>query len=255
MAFRFNCGKPEQNEVAALNRLAAELPDSWAVFTNVPRHLTGQGPKGREIDALALSPFGAVVVELKHFGGLISVTPVGEWYVAGKLLTDRHGHPQYPLQQAGKAAQILKTALGEPFKSVYIEACSIATAPSALIRFTDPARPQPVMAMANAVVGIEALARTTRGISYPALQKFFSLMGHQIPPALDAKWRASSSASSPNANSSQRNRRPAHRGRKSGSFDRRRHRERNEPILWWLALAVIAGSLLGWFILTFGNPT
>ena len=27
MAWRINCGKPERNEVAALNRLAAELPD------------------------------------------------------------------------------------------------------------------------------------------------------------------------------------------------------------------------------------
>ena len=78
MAWRINCGKPERNEVAALNRLAAELPDDWALLTNIPRHLTGSGPRGREIDALALSPQGAVVIELKHVGGLISVTPEGE---------------------------------------------------------------------------------------------------------------------------------------------------------------------------------
>lgn len=122
MALRISCGKPERNEVAALNRLASELPNDWVLFTNIPRHLTGRGPRGREIDALALSPLGAVVIELKHLGGLITVTPPGEWFVGGEILTDQQGNPQYPLQQAGKAAQTLKSALGDAAGTTYIEA-------------------------------------------------------------------------------------------------------------------------------------
>lgn len=190
MAWRINCGKPERNEVAALNRLAAELPADWALLTNIPRHLTGPGPKGREIDALALSPQGAVVIELKHVGGLISVTPVGEWYVGGKILADRNGSPYYPLQQAGKAAQVLKSVLGEAAGGTYIEACAIATADTARIRFDEPARPQPIMAMDEAVAGIQALARKTRGVSHLSLKAFFALIGQRIPSNLDALWRA-----------------------------------------------------------------
>lgn len=255
MAFRINCGKPEKNEVAALNRLAAELSDDWALFTSVPRHLTGQGARGREIDALALSPRGAVVIELKHFGGLITVTPVGEWIVTGKMLTDRQGTAQYPLQQAGKAAQVLKTALGEAARTTYIEACAVASIPGARMQFADPARPQAALSIDQAVSGIEALARKTRGVSYPALQAFFELVGHGIPRNLDASWRASARAKSRSPHSGQRGRTPAPAVRRSGNFDRGRHRQQSEPILWWLALAVIAGSLAGWFVLTFVSPT
>ena len=255
MAFRINCGKPEPNEVAALNSLAAELSDDWALFTSVPRHLTGRGARGREIDALALSPLGAVVIEMKHFGGLITVTPVGEWFVTGKLLTDRDGNPQYPLQQAGKAAQVLKSALGGAAGSVYIEACAVATRPGARIAFSDPARPQAAISMEDIVEGIETLARRTQGVSYPALRAFFDLVGHGIPRNLDASWRASARAEGRNPHSRQRGRTPAHAVRRSGNFDRGRHREQSEPILWWLALAVIAGSLVGWFVLTFVTPT
>lgn len=253
MAFRFNCGKPEQNEVAALNRLAAELTGDWALFTSIPRHITGQGSKGREIDALALSPLGAVVIELKNFGGLITITPVGEWLVGGQLLTDRNGRPQYPIQQAGKAAQTLKSALGDGLRSVYIEACSIATAPSARIQFADPSRPQPVMAMHDAVASIEALARKTRGVSYPALQAFFSLIGHEIPPALDARWQASPPANARKPHSSQRRKPPVHSDRRPNHFDYSRHQQRSSPLGWWLPLAIIAGSLLGGLILTISN--
>lgn len=254
MAFRINCGKPEKNEVAALNRLAAELSDDWALFTSVPRHLTGQGARGREIDALALSPRGAVVIELKHFGGLITVTPVGEWIVTGKMLTDRQGTPQYPLQQAGKAAQVLKTALGEAARTVYIEACAVATIPGARIRFADPARPQEAMSIDDVVEGIETLARRTRGVSYPALQAFFELVGHGIPPKLATSWRASAAAESRRSLYSKRGRTPAQAVRRSDNIDRGRHREQSEPILLWLVLAVISGSLIGWFILTLGSP-
>lgn len=254
MAFRISCGQPERNEVAALTQLASALPDSWALLTSIPRHLTGQGSKGREIDALALSPLGAVVIELKHFGGLITVTPVGEWIVGGTLLTDRSGHPQYPLQQAGKAAQTLKSALGDDFRSVYIEACAVASISSARIQFSDNSRPQPVMAMRDAVSGIETLARTTRGVSYPALQEFFNLIGREVPPALDAKWQASPAPQSPSRSPTQRTRKPSNSPRRSGNFDRNRLQKQSDSIKLWLAFALIAGSLLGWFYLTLGGP-
>lgn len=245
MAFRINCGKPEQNEVAALNWLAAELSDDWALFTNTPRHLTGSGPKGREIDALALSPHGAVVIELKHFGGLITVNPAGEWFVAGKLLTDRKGNPQFPVQQAGKAAQVLKTALGSAAGSVYIEACAVATRPSATIRFADPSRAQAIMPMEQAAAGIEALARRTRGVSYPALQAFFNLVGHGIPPNLVSSWRETIAARSTRTShdrgrhARQRptgdfRRSPQDQGVKSGAL----------PI-GWIATALLVGSVGG----------
>ena len=245
MAFRINCGKPEQNEVAALNRLAAELSDNWALFTNIPRHLTGMGPKGREIDALALSPHGAVVIELKHFGGLITVSPAGEWIVADKLLTDRKGNPQFPLQQAGKAAQVLKTALGPVVGSAYIEACAVATRPGAIIRFADPSRPQPIMPMEQAAAGIEALARRTRGVSYSTLQAFFDLVGHGIPPNLVASWRETTTARTPTP-SYNRGRNARQRPTREFRRTARDGRENRSTISFgWIAIALLAGSVGG----------
>ncbi len=249
MAWRINCGKPERNEVAALNRLAAALPHDWALFTNVPRHLTGSGPRGREIDALALSPLGAVVIELKHLGGLIAVTQTGEWSVAGKILTDRQGNPQYPLQQAGKAAQVLKSALGEAAGGAYIEACAVATVDSARIRFEGAA--QPVMSMDDAVAGILALARSTRGVSHLSLQAFFALVGQRIPSNLEAIWREQaakrSSALAP----------PRHRpantrsGNRSSSHQRSNHPTKSKISFAELAVVVIIGLLIGSYLLNF----
>jgi hypothetical protein len=241
MAWRISCGKPERNEVAALNRLAAELPDDWALFTNIPRHLTGSGSKGREIDALALSPQGAVVIEFKHLGGLISVTAKGEWYVGGEILTDQQGHPQYPIQQAGRAAQVLKTALGAAAGGAYIEACAVATADSARIRFDDPARPQAILAMGDAVAGIQNLARSTRGVSHLSLKAFFALIGHHIPSKLDALWREQAAARSSD---------PALlRGRRPGKNQRMAKPKKSGISFDELAITVIAGLLIGWFVL------
>ena len=251
MALRISCGKPGRNEVAALKRLAAELPDGWALFTNIPRHLTGPGAKGREIDALALSPLGAVVIELKHLGGLITVMPKGEWYVGGEILTDRQGNPQYPIQQAGKAAQMLKSALGDAAGGAYIEACAIATAESARIRFDEPARLQPIMAMNDAVAGIQALARTTRGVSHLSLQAFFALIGHRIPSTLDAMWREQAAVRS----STPAPLRGKHTGKRSGSFSSNNHRsnapKKTKISFGELAIAVIAGLLIGSYLLNF----
>ncbi len=250
MAWRINCGNPERNEVAALNRLAAELPHDWALFTNIPRHLTGSGPKGREIDALALSPLGAVVIELKHIGGEISVQPTGEWVVDGKTLTDRQGNPQYPLQQAGKAAQVLKSALGTAAGGAYIEACAIATAENARIRFEGSARSQPTLSMDDAVAGIQALARSTRGVSQLSLQAFFALIGHRIPPNLEAIWREQAAArpsttpplskpAAPQSGRPSRNNQRSNSPKKSGiSFDE-------------LAIVVIVGLLIGSYLMNF----
>jgi hypothetical protein len=169
------------------------------------------------------------------------------------LLTDQSGRPQYPLQQAGKAAQRLKTALGDDFRSVYIEACSVATAPSARIQFSDPSRPQPVMAMHDAVTGIEALARKTRGVSYPALRQFFNLIGREIPPALEANWQASPGAIARKPHSSSRRKPPVYSDRRPNHLDHSRQLQRSSPLGWWLPLAIIAGSLLGGLILTISN--
>lgn len=247
MAFRISCGNPERNEVAALNRLAKELPDNWALLTNIPRHLTGEGPRGREIDALALSPFGAVVIELKHLGGLIDVTKKGEWYVSGELLTDRKGSPQYPIQQAGKAAQVLKSALGTAAGGAYIEACTIATAENARLRFDNPAHKQSTMSMDDAVAGIQALARTTRGVSHLSLQAFFALIGHRIPSALDAMWREQAAAPATSRG------RPA--GKRSGGRSGNNHRnysaKKGRISFGELAIAVIVGLLIGYYLLNF----
>lgn len=249
MAWRINCGKPERNEVAALNRLAAELPDDWALFTNIPRHLTGSGPKGREIDALALSPLGAVVIELKHLGGLITVTKTGEWYVSGKILTDRQGNPQYPIQQAGKAAQVLKSALGTAAGGAYIEACAIATVESARIQFDDEARLQPIIAMNDAVARIQALARTTRGVSHLSLQAFFALIGQRIPSNLDAIWRAQAASQS---STPPRGRRAEVRsGRPSSNYHRSNAPKKGKVSFGELAIAVIIGLLIGSYLLSF----
>jgi hypothetical protein len=250
MAWRISCGNPERNEVAALNRLAAELPNDWVLFTNIPRHLTGPGAKGREIDALALSPHGAVVIELKHLGGQISVGAKGEWYVAGEILTDRQGNPQYPIQQAGKAAQVLKSALGSAAGGAYIEACAIATAPSARIQFDEPARHQPVMAMDDAVGAIQTLARSTRGVSHLSLMAFFALVGHRIPSNLDAVWREQAAARLSHSTVS--------RGRRSGGHSRspstnrqRSNRPKKASVsLGEVAITVIVGLLIGWYLLT-----
>lgn len=245
MAWRINCGKPERNEVAALNRLAAELPDNWALFTNIPRHLTGSGPRGREIDALALSPLGAVVIELKHVGGLISVSPLGEWYVGGEILTDRQGSPYYPVQQAGKAAQVLKSALGAAAGGAYIEACAIATADSAKIRFDEPARPQPVMGMDDAVAGIQALASKTRGVSHMSLQAFFALIGQRIPSNLDALWRELA-ATQPRAFVSPRGKRTT----TSRSNGQRGIKPKKSRISFAeIAITVIIGLLIGIYLM------
>lgn len=249
MAWRINCGKPEQNEVAALNRLAAELPHDWALFTNVPRHLTGSGPKGREIDALALSPLGAVVIELKHVGGLISVTQTGEWAVAGKPLTDRRGNPQYPLQQAGKAAQVLKSALGEAAGGAYIEACAIATVGSARIRFEGAA--QPVMSMDDAVAGILALARKTRGVSHLSLQAFFALIGQRIPSNLDAIWREQAAARSSTLAPPRRQPANTRSGNRSSDYHRSNDRKKNKISFAELAVVVIIGLVIGSYLLNF----
>ena len=251
MAWRINCGKPERNEVAALNRLAAELPSDWALLTNIPRHLTGSGWKGREIDALALSPLGAVVIELKHVGGLISVTKLAEWYVGGEILADRQGNPQYPMQQAGKAAQVLKSALGAAAGGAYIEACAIATASSARIQFDDPGRPLPVMSMDDAVAGIQALARSTRGVSHLSLQAFFALIGHRIPANLAAIWREQAAvrpSSPPPARS-----RPAavHLSRPSSNDHRKNGAKKTNISLAELAIVVIVGLLIGSYLLNF----
>lgn len=245
MAWRISCGKPERNEVAPLNRLAAELPDDWALFTNIPRHLTGAGRQGREIDALALSPRGAVVIELKHFGGLITVMPKGEWYVGGELLTDRQGNPQYPIQQAGKAAQVLKSALGAAAGGAYIEACAIATSESARIRFDDPARQQSIMVMDDAVSGILTLARTTRGVSHLSLQAFFALIGHQIPSKLETLWREQA----PAQRSSAARPRGRHKGRHSTDYYRSKSPEKRRVSFGEVAIAVIIALLLGGYLL------
>jgi len=245
MAWRINCGKPERNEVAALNRLAAELPDDWALLTNIPRHLTGSGPRGREIDALALSPQGAVVIELKHVGGLISVTPVGEWYVGGEILADRNGTPYYPLQQAGKAAQVLKSALGAAAGGAYIEACAIATADSARIKFDEPARPQPIMAMDDAVAGIQALARKTRGVSHLSLQAFFALIGQRIPSNLDALWR-SQAAAQPSLASPARGKRTS---RAASNRQRTTSPKKSGVSFAEIAVAVIVGLVIGTYVM------
>lgn len=245
MAFRFSCGKPERNEVEALNRLAAELPQDWALFTNIPRHLTGSGPRGREIDALALSPLGAVVIELKHVGGLITVMPAGEWYVAGEVLTDRQRNPYYPLQQAGKAAQVLKSALGAAAGGAYIEACAIATAKSAHIRFDDPKRPQPVMAMDDAVAGILALARRTRGVSHLSLQAFFALIGQRIPSKLDAMWREQAALRSGSANSSRASRPNGFQRTRTNNAYRKGARDTSKVTFGQFAIALIIGLLVG----------
>jgi Nuclease-related domain len=249
MAWRINCGKPERNEVAALNRLAAELPHDWALFTNIPRHLTGSGPKGREIDALAVSPFGVVVIELKQVGGLITVMPTGEWSVGGKILTDRQGNPQYPIQQAGKAAQVLKSALGTAAGGAYIEACAIATVESAKIQFDDKVRPQPIMAMNDAVAGIQALARTTRGVSHLSLQAFFALIGQRIPSNLDAIWRAQAAAHSSTPPRS----RPAEKrsGRPSSNNHRSKAPKKSKVSFGELTIVVIVGLLIGSYLLNF----
>lgn len=250
MALRISCGKPERNEVAALKRLAAELPHDWALFTNIPRHLTGSGPKGREIDALALSPLGAVVIELKHLGGLITVMPKGEWYVAGEILTDRQGNPQYPIQQAGKAAQVLKSSLGAAAGGAYIEACAIATADSARIRFNEPARPQPIMAMNDAVAGIQALARTTRGVSHLSLQAFFALIGQRIPSNLDAIWREQAAARSSTIPT--RGRPAGPRSSRPLRNDKRSNSPQKSAISFGeLAIVVIVGLLIGSYLVNF----
>lgn len=251
MALRISCGKPEANEIAALKRLTAELPDDWALLTNIPRHLTGSGARGREIDALALSPLGAVVIELKHIGDLISVTPTGEWYVSGELLTDRNGSPQFPIQQAGKAAQVLKSALGAAAGGAYIEACAIATAQSARIRFDDPAHQHHTMTMDEAVAGIQALARSTRGISHLSLRAFFALIGHQIPAKLDTLWREQAAA--------QPSRPASPRGKNGGTRDRRSsgtrgggHTAKKTSLSFGeLAIVVIVGLLIGSYLMTF----
>lgn len=245
MAWRINCGKPERNEVAALNRLAAELPDDWALLTNIPRHLTGSGPRGREIDALALSPQGAVVIELKHVGGLISVTPVGEWYVGGEILADRNGTPYYPLQQAGKAAQVLKSALGAAAGGAYIEACAIATPDSARIKFDEPARPQPIMAMDDAVAGIQALARRTRGVSHLSLQAFFALIGQRIPSNLDALWRAQAAAQ-PSLASPARSKRTS---RAASNRQRTTSPKKSGVSFAEIAVVVIVGLVIGTYVM------
>jgi hypothetical protein len=249
MAVRISCGKPERNEVAALNRLASELPHDWALFTSIPRHLTGSGPKGREIDALALSPLGAVVIELKNFGGLITVLPPGEWVVTGKVLTDRQGNPQYPLQQAGKAAQVLKTALGTAAGKTYIEACAIASVESAKICFADPARPQPTMSLNDAVAGIQALACKSRGVSYPALEAFFALVGHRIPSNLDIIWREQT-ADQARIPAHPRGREPGKRARgTSRNYHRSKGTKESSLPSAALAIAVIVGVLVGYFLL------
>lgn len=251
MAWRINCGRPEQNEVAALNRLAAELPDDWALLTNIPRHLTGTGPKGREIDALALSPLGAVVIELKHVGGLISVTNVGEWSVDGEILTDRQGNPYYPIQQAGKAAQVLKSALGAAAGGAYIEACAIATAENARIRFEDPARQQPIMPMDEAAAGIQALARTTRGVSHLSLRAFFALVGQRIPSKLDTMWRAQATARSTTLTPSRRKNADTRSGRHSRNDHRSDGPPRSRITFGELAIVVIVGLLIGTYLLKY----
>lgn len=188
MAITIECGRPERNEKAALQRLASDLPNTWTLFTNIPRHLTGTGARGREIDALAVGPQGAVVVELKHYGGDVMVTPLGEWIVNGELITDRAGKSVYPLQQAGKAAQMLKTALSSEANATYIEACAIATGPGATVRFSDVARPQAVAALDGAASLIQQLASRTRGVTYPALQAIFNLVGRAVPRDLELAW-------------------------------------------------------------------
>lgn len=249
MALRISCGKPERNEVAALNRLAAELPDDWVLLTNIPRHLTGSGPKGREIDALALSPLGAVVIELKHLGGLITVMPRGEWYVGGEILTDRQGNPHYPIQQAGKAAQVLKSALGAAAGGAYIEACVIATAQSARIRLDEPARFQPVMAMNDAVAGIQSLARSTRGVSHLSLQAFFALIDHRIPSHLDGLWRQQAAARLSHLAPARRKNAGQRSGTPSGNHHRSNDPRRTTISFAELAVAVIVGLLLGSYLL------
>ena len=50
------------------------------------------------------------------------------------------------------------------------------------------------MVMDDAVAGIQALARKTRGVSHLSLQAFFALIGQRIPSNLDALWRAQAAA-------------------------------------------------------------
>jgi hypothetical protein len=103
------------------------------------------------------------------------------------------------------------------------------------------------MSLDDAIVGIPTLARRTRGVSYPALRAFFNLIGHTIPPELDQLWRAATAARQ-QSDFQKRGQHPRVR-RGQPSINRERPQKPTSLSFGTLMLAVIAGSLLGWYVI------
>lgn len=188
MAVRIECGVGEPNEQEAFASLAQSLSDEWALFTNIPRHITGNGRSGREIDALALSPRGAVVIELKNADGEITVSPLGEWTIRGRILTNKQKRTVYPTQQAETAAQRLKSALGVKARDIYVHSCAVATGRNAHVLMSDPTRYLPVYTLNVAADRIHSLVGDRGKISIEKLKLFFDLVGKTVPTDLECCW-------------------------------------------------------------------
>jgi uncharacterized protein YecT (DUF1311 family) len=189
MAFLVSCGQPARNEQAAIAHLTRALSDEWVLFTSIPRHVTGDEKKGREIDAVALGPRGAIVIELKNFGGEIAVSRLGDWLRDGEPIPGKNGQPIYPLQQAEKAAQTLKSALGVQWRRVYIDYCAIATAADARVRYQDTSQKRAAGTLSEAAEIINALGARTAGTTLAEMQHFFDFLGKTVPAEVSAIWQ------------------------------------------------------------------
>lgn len=121
-------------EAKAQARLARELSNDWLLLNNLPPEVGG-----REIDVLALSRRGAIVIELKEKRGTIfEVRTTGAWLCDGAPWVEGVKEVN-PINQATRASQKLKSAFNRAFpECLYkprFDRCVLITTAGATLNF------------------------------------------------------------------------------------------------------------------------
>jgi hypothetical protein len=201
VAYRISFGEPEDNERAAFDFLKANLPDDWALLTNLPRRVFK-----REIDACLISPRGAIALELKNHSGAITAKMMGAWL--GITGSDRDKNP---LDQAEKAAQLLKSMLVSKDPSIdgrlYIHGTVIMTNPRCTLSLDEDELHKRVAILSDTGRLVDRIL-PSRGnpksaIEFDVLERVFSVLGVDMPSELRARWKVRSEQPHASAKSSQ----------------------------------------------------
>jgi hypothetical protein len=122
MAYYIKRGKPNPNEVDAIQALTRSLPAEWAILTNIPGRVMRS-----ETDTCLIGPRGIIVIELKSWRGNIIAHRMAPWGGAED--------EENPLDQAEGASKNLKSYLVKNgISRVYVGFVVILTHPSCTLR-------------------------------------------------------------------------------------------------------------------------